>query len=85
VKKVAVEFCSMRAPVQSCRSTFMARALKEDHVIGSNECKSVISTTSGLSVSRSFYNMAVSAVTMALVLMYTLYVCVFIEKSWLNR
>ena len=29
--------------------------------------------------------MAVSAVTMALVLMYTLYVCVFIEKSWLNR
>jgi len=55
----------------------MAPALKEDHVIGSNECKSVISTRSGLSVSRSFYNMAVSAVTRALVLKYTLYVCVF--------
>ena len=53
----------------------MDPALKEDHVIGSNECKSVISTRSGLSVSRSFYNMAVSA---ALVLKYTLYVCVFL-------
>ena len=36
------------APVQSCRSTSMAPALNEDHVIGSNEyknwskCKSVI-------------------------------------------
>jgi len=29
--------------------------------------------------------MAVSAVTRALVLEYTLYVCVFIEKYWLNR
>jgi len=55
----------------------MAPALKKDHVIGSNECKSVISTRSALSVSRSFYNMAVSAVTRALVLKYTLYVCVF--------
>jgi len=54
-------------------------------VIGSNECKSLISTRIGLSVSRSFYNMAVSAVTRALVLKYTLYVCVFLEKSWLNR
>ena len=54
-------------------------------MIGSNECKSVISTRNGLSVSRSFYNMAVSAVTRALVLKYTLYVCVFLEKSWLNR
>jgi len=49
----------------------MAPALKEDHVIGSNECKSVISTTSSLIVSRSFYNIAVGAVTRALVLKYT--------------
>ena len=57
----------------------MVPALKEDHVIGSNECKSVISTRSGLNVSRSFYNMAVSAITRELVLKYTLYVsCV----SW---
>ena len=53
----------------------MAPALKEDNVIGCNECKSVISTRSGLSVGRSFYNMAVSAVTRALVLKYALYVC----------
>ena len=73
------------APIQSCRSTSMAPALKEDHVIGSNECKSVISTGCCLSVSRSFYNMVVSAVTRSLVLKYTLYDCVFIEKFWLNR
>jgi len=63
----------------------MAPAIKEDHVIGTNECKSVISTRIGLSVSRSFYNMAVSVVSRALVLKYTLYFCVFLEKSWLNR
>jgi len=54
-------------------------------VIGSNECKSVMSTRIGLSVSRSFYNMAVSSVTRALDLKYTLYVCVLLEKSRLNR
>ena len=75
----------MRAPVQTCRSTFMAPKLKEDQVIRSNECKSVISTRIGLSVSLSFYNMAVSSVTRALVLKYTLYVFVLLEKSWLNR
>ena len=64
-KKPSVQFGSA-PPVQSCRSTSMAPALKEDDVIGSNDCKNVIST-SGLSVSRSFYNMAVSAVTRALV------------------
>jgi len=63
----------------------MAPALKEDHVIGSNECNSVISTRSGLSVSRSFYNTAVRAVTRELVLKYTLIDCVFLEKSGLNR
>jgi len=55
------------APVPSCRSTFMASALKENHVIGSNEYKSIISTRIGLSVSRPFYNMTVSAVTRTLV------------------
>ena len=67
VKKFAVQFGSMCALVQSCKSSFMAPALKEDIVIGSNECKSVVSTRSGLSVSRSFYNMAVCAVTRELV------------------
>ena len=70
------------APVQSCRSTYM---LKEDHVIGSNECKSEINTICCLSVSRSFYNTAVSAVTRSLILKHTLYDCVFIEKIWVNR
>jgi len=51
----------------------MDPALKEDHVIGSSECKRVISTRNGLSVSRSFYNMAVGAVTRELVLKYTLF------------
>ena len=35
-------------------------------MIGSNECKSVISARSGLSVSLSFYNMVGSAVSMIL-------------------
>jgi len=39
----------------------MAPALKEDNVIGSNVCKGAINTRSGLSVSRSFYNMVTRA------------------------
>ena len=85
IQKVAVQFGSMRTPVQSYRITSMTPVLKEDNVIGSNECKSVISTRSGLSVSRSFYYMAVNAVARDLVLKYTLYVCVLLEKSRLIR
>ena len=75
-KKSPYGFVACAPPYSLVEVPFMAPTLNEDHVIVSNECKSVIITRSCLSISRSFYNMTVSAVTRALVFKYTLYVCV---------
>jgi len=72
-KKAAVQFGSMPPyslvevpswPPEQKRTTWPG------HVTGGNECKSVISAWSGLTVSRPFYIMAVSALRMILALTF---------------